>query len=71
MKYVIIQGLYSIDRNAHIGYVVGCAENSDLFFEDITTSLELAEKLVRLCNQSDLSPIHLKDVVEDFLTEYT
>ncbi len=36
---------------------------------DITVDYEKISALVSLCNQLELSPIHLWDVVEDFLAE--
>lgn len=39
----------------------------DIVIEDISTEKEKIEKLVRLCNELDLDPIHIHDVVEDFL----
>ena len=35
---------------------------------DITNDRERVTKLVRQCNRSGLSPIHLRDVVEDFFS---
>lgn len=69
MKYVLIQRTYSIDGDCHIGYGIAHTEDSSLSFEDLTTDLIAITKLVKLCNELDLSPIHLKDVVEDFLVE--
>ena len=34
---------------------------------DITTDQEHAETLVQLCNKHQASPVHLKDLVQDFL----
>lgn len=34
---------------------------------DVVTDSERAEKLVCLCNGCGLDPIHLADVIEDFL----
>lgn len=36
--------------------------------KDITVDREKLENLIRLCNQEQLSLLHLRDVVEDFLT---
>lgn len=36
---------------------------------DITSEQERLAELVRKCNLLELSPIHLDDVIEDFLTE--
>lgn len=39
-------------------------------FKDISIHKEKIEKLIELCNKGNLSPIHLEDVVEDFLTDF-
>lgn len=36
--------------------------------KDITVDREKLKNLIRLCNQEQLSLLHLRDVVEDFLT---
>lgn len=41
----------------------------EIVIEDISTNKTNVEKLVRLCNELELSPIHLNDVVEDFLVD--
>ena len=71
MKYALIQGTYLIGGEAHIGYGIAYTENNYLSFEDLTLDPISVAKLVKLCNELDLSPIHLKDVVEDFLIEAT
>jgi hypothetical protein len=37
--------------------------------EDVFVDRKRAERLVRSCNECELSPIHLFDVVEDALAE--
>ena len=71
MKYSLIKGSYLIDGESHIGYGISYTENSEVSFEDLTLNPITVAKLVKLCNELDLSPIHLKDVVEDFLIEST
>ena len=67
MKYVLISGIYKIDGEVHIGYGIGCVEDDSLAFEDLTNDRSEAERLVELCNESELSPVHLESVVEDFV----
>lgn len=69
MKYTLIQGSYSIEGESHLGYGIGYTEGVALSFENLTVNCIPIAKLVKLCNDLDLSPIHLKDVVEDFLIE--
>ena len=71
MKYSLIKGSYLIDGESHIGYGISYTENSEVSFEDLTLNPITVAKLVKLCNELDLSPIHLKDAVEDFLIEST
>lgn len=35
---------------------------------DVTTDKQALSALVELCNRLELSPMHLDDVIEDFLT---
>jgi len=70
MKYILIQSTYSVDGKTHTGYGIGYADNSSLAFEDLTLNPTTITKLVKLCNELDLSPIHFKDVVEDFFIEF-
>ena len=56
-----------------VTYGIACIEEIDgrreLLAETpgITASLEEAERIARLCNEGNLSPDHLKDVVEDLI----
>ncbi len=71
MKYVLIQGTYSTEEESYIGYGIDCIEDKTLSFENLTTKQEPVAELVRLCNNLDLSSVHIMDVVEDFLIEST
>jgi hypothetical protein len=71
MKYALIKGTYLTDGEIHIGYGIGYTENNALSFEDLALNPISVAKLVNLCNELDLSHIHLNDVVEDFLIEST
>lgn len=37
---------------------------------DISTDKEKVERLVALCNELELSPIHIYDVIDDFLVDF-
>ena len=60
MKYVLTYG-------------IACIEEKDGRLElvtetpSITTSLKDAQRLVTFCNEGNLSPEHLKDVVDDLI----
>ena len=59
---------YIVEEQSHIGYGIGChADNSA--FEDISMDQLSITKLISLCNKLKLSPVHLEDVVEDFLVD--
>ncbi len=70
-KYSICSGIYRLEGKAHIGYGISVTDidsNGEIAkIEDISTSKEDIEKLVALCNSLQLSPLHIQDVIEDFL----
>lgn len=41
-----------------------------IIIEDISTNKEKIEKLIILSNELDLSPIHIYDVIDDFLVDF-
>ena len=66
--YFLIVNTYVVENQSHIGYGIGCrADNSA--FEDMSTDPTAIENLINLCNKLKLSPLHLEDVVEDFLVD--
>lgn len=70
--YFLIKGHYSDDCEKHIGYGIGCIDKGEvLAFEDVSTNYVKMAELVSLCNSLKLSPIHLSDVVSDFIAELT
>lgn len=69
-EYKLTKGEYIVEGISHVGY--GITLKSDVSqcavsFSDITVDREEAARLVELCNKLQLSPIHLKDVIDDFL----
>ena len=54
-------------------YGIACVEEDDGYTElvtqisDVSTNQNEMESLVKLCNQMQLDPIHLRDVGEDFI----
>lgn len=60
MKYVLTYGIACIEeidgKRELVAEVPG-----------ITSNLKEAQRLVNLCNAGALSPIHLKDVVDDLI----
>lgn len=64
MIYQITTGTYHLQGENYRSYGIRCAE-----FEvgDISTDKAEVEALVELCNSGGLEPIHLLNVIEDFL----
>ena len=68
VKYSIVESTVNINGIPHITYGIAAQDISvtDCIY-DITADRKSLEQLVALCNRKKLSPIHLHDVVEDFL----
>lgn len=47
--------------------VYGIKYNDELFAEDISADKDDVQRLVRQCNEYQLEPIHMFDVIDDFL----
>jgi len=54
------------DGNSIKTYGITC-ENRVI--KDISTDKKKVESLIKLCNENNLSPIHLDDVIDDFLVD--
>lgn len=73
--YGITKEVYSTDTNSRISYGIAayaCTDDGDIAYvaaavHDITADRDSLERLAMLCNSLELSLIHLKDVLEDFL----
>lgn len=71
-KYILIKGVYLIDADEHIGYgIMYCDRRNTVSFEDISMNEKKVSSLVDVCNSLGLSPIHLSDIVDDFLSDMT
>lgn len=67
MAYKIIkQNKNSTELGDYCTYGIQIGE---ILVEDISLNRENLENLVSLMNKENLSPIHLMDVIEDFLAE--
>lgn len=51
----------------HTTYGITCGERVIL---DISTNKQSIESLIKKANKTGLSPIHLDDVIEDFLVDF-
>lgn len=65
-EYKLTKGEYIVEGIKHIGYGISLAPSA-VSFSDITVDREEAARLVDLCNILQLSPTHMKDVIDDFL----
>ena len=69
--FFLIEGEYTLENQNHIGYGIGCHMNGkEMFFEDLSLDCLKVSNFVEKCNEAHLSPIHIRDVVDDFLMEY-
>lgn len=75
ITYGVTEEVYELGNDRRTAYGIVAYANADedgtativSGVYDITDDREELEKLVALCNDLELSVIHLKDVVEDFL----
>lgn len=70
--YSILEDEYILEGQTHTGFGIiitsTIANEVVAKIEDITTSKYELYTLVQLCNDLSLDPIHIYDVVEDFLS---
>lgn len=73
--YVLITGEYLVDDQVHIGYGISVKSTATIeadiktVFQDISADENSVADLIRNCNLYELDPIHLQDIVEDFLAK--
>lgn len=72
ITYILCRETYKSKRSERITYgIAAYAEDKQTCItklHDITSDKKALAELVSLCNRLQLSPIHLHDVIEDFLT---
>lgn len=66
--YKLISKKYYIENTSYIGYGIATSDVT-VRIEDISTEKGEVEKLVGRCNDFDVSPVHLTDIVMDFLNK--
>lgn len=72
-KYIVVQSTYKNRDITRIAFGIAAVEEYDGVttilesISDISTYIEPIERLVKVCNNLQLDPIHLQDVVTDFL----
>ena len=75
--YAIREEIYELQGVCRKSYGIAVYDNTDRdktvtvlgSIEDITSDRESLLSLVEKCNILELSPIHLKEIVEDFMLE--
>lgn len=75
VKYKITEGTYESDDSVSKSYGIAVCANIGMnettsvlaLIQDITTDRDALDELVNLCNSMELSPLHIRDVIEDFL----
>lgn len=73
--YILIRNTYEMVEKTRIGFGIAAVEketNGAIIlesFSDLSSDVTKVEQLVRISNQEGLDPIHLCDVVQDFLAE--
>ena len=71
-EYLLTQGIYMIGPKEHIGYGISYrSQEETIAFEDLSLDFKKVSSLIAICNSLELSPLHLWDVVNDFLADIT
>lgn len=69
-RYVLLEDNLVFEENTYLTYGIAVAESDKTHGEEyhnISTDRDAVFSLVKRCNELLLDPVHLKDVVEDFL----
>ena len=77
VTYVLTEEKYTLEQQTRISYGIAACSHSDTdgtatvitSVHDISEDKEELSKLVQTCNCLELSVVHLRDVIEDFLAE--
>ena len=70
-KYILIRDTYTDGTQRRIGYGIAALDRESVTISaahDLSSNETEVAELVKMCNRLKLSPMHLQDVVEDFLT---
>ena len=73
--YKIVGETHTCGEQSYVSYGIAAyfdaasndAKNAVAYVQDVTPNRTEAEDLVQRCNAFGLSPVHLADVIEDFL----
>ena len=73
--YILIRSTYETEKNPRTHFGIAAVEKDTdgaavlESFSDLSSDVTKVERLVRISNEEGLDPIHLCDVVQDFLAE--
>ena len=59
-----------VENGKYDTYGIALRGYDEVQIEDISTDKKFVQYLIRLCNQYQVSPVHLFEVVQDVMTEY-
>lgn len=72
-RYVIVSSTYYDEDKSRTAFGIAAIIQNDEYlivveeYSDLSDRIELVKNLVDVCNESELDPIHLRGVVEDFM----
>ena len=71
VKYEVAEGDFKLDDESYRSYGLVVKEDDTTLKQIDDVSLEKNDvvNLVKLCNKLELSPVHIDDVIEDFMAE--
>ena len=75
VTYELVKEIYEFEGDQRVSYgIVAYSDSSEeasaksmVSLHDITSDKQKLSELILLCNRLNLSTIHLRDVVEDFI----
>lgn len=69
IRYAIVKDTLSLEGISHITYGIIILQNNKpiRYIYDVFLNINEVENLVELCNKQRLSPIHIDDVIDDFI----
>ncbi len=69
VKYEVTEGDFELDGESYRSYGVAVMEDGAALkrIDDVSLEKDDIVNLVNFCNELELSPVHIDDVIEDFL----
>jgi len=74
-KYIVVQNIYRNGESVRTAFGIAVVEEYDKIItvldsvSDISSDIELVEKLAERCNICQLELVHFRDVIVDFLED--